>query len=35
MTIILFQTLSMFSFKHHSEAKDILNYLFLPDDVKK
>ena len=34
MTITLFQTFSMFSFKHHSEAKDILNYLFLPDDVK-
>ena len=33
MTNILFQTFSMFSFKHHSKTKDILNYLFLPDDV--
>ena len=33
MTNILFKTFSMFSFKHHSKTKDILNYLFLPDDV--
>ena len=33
MTNILFEAFSMFSFKHYSKTKDILNYLLLPDDV--